>query len=79
MMNLRFGTRDLLWAMIVTGLVLVFLLHRTQAGLMRQEIHRQQREIDYLTEQLNVLGYEAEFDQLGRPRYFGPERGASKR
>jgi hypothetical protein len=70
MTHLRFGIRDLLWAMVVLGLLLLLWLQRIQAGVLSAEKHSLLFEIGLLTEKLAQVGYKVERDEGGNIKGF---------
>jgi hypothetical protein len=63
--NLRFGIRDLLWAMLVLGLVNIVLLQRFQAGLMKSELYSQRVWFSRLEVEFELAGGEVHYDEYG--------------
>ena len=62
---LSFGIRDLLWAMVVVGLVIVVMLQRIQAGLMKSELHSERVWFNLLEEEFVRAGGEVHRDEYG--------------
>lgn len=65
MTYLRFGIRDLLWAMVVVGLVIVVMLQHIQAGLMKSELHSERAWFNLLEEEFVRAGGEVHRDEYG--------------